>query len=278
MGIHPSEVVEKGLLETGLRRDGEHAVLVARLQRAHVGAGDLDRRRDDVVLDGTNAAGQRQPRRHLVQARHAAQVAGRLLARRTQVPFDLLQPRDVDQRDHDAPGDSGIVRAAIRNQTQQVLAAVDGGRFAFERGHAVENRLAIVFEINRLQVRRDLPDRPADVGLGHVEWSRRGCREALDAQLGIEKDGGDVCAFDQIRQVVAVAQQVMHPVGQLPIQRANFVVGGAELPDGRVGRLAFHGRVIVAAIDKAPAGTQRSCRGVSQRSDRGRGAVAAGGH
>jgi hypothetical protein len=129
-----------------------------------------------------------------------------------------------------------------------------------------------------MQVRGDQPDRPAEIGLGQVERSRRRGREAFDAQLGIEKDGGDVGAFDEIRQIVAVADEILQLVGQQPIQRANFMVGGVELPEARVRGPACPGCVPVGSIGPMPAGARRPRGDVSRRSDPGRGAVAAGGH
>ena len=72
---------------------------------------------DDLVLEIADASGLRQPRRHLMQARHAAKIARRLFAGGAQLAFGLLQPRHIEQRDDDPPGDAAI-GAAIWKQTQ----------------------------------------------------------------------------------------------------------------------------------------------------------------
>ena len=175
-----------------------------------------------------------------------------------QFALGVLQPSHVEQRDDDAPGDVAI-GAAIRKQAQQVLAPVECRRFLFKRGGAFEDRLAVAFQIDRIQIRADLPDLPADIGRLQVERARRGRREPLDAELGVEKHGGDIGALEEIPQIVAGHEQLLDLVGQLSVQRQHSV-------EGLVGdRARWDGRGLPERIG-APAVAPRSPGAASQES------------
>jgi hypothetical protein len=141
--------------------------------------------------------------------------------RRAQRFADAALLADVDEGEHDAA--DPVVAAAVRAQARQQPALAEA-HLALDRHQAGEDRLRVVVELRVVEPVGEVADRPADVGGDEGEELHRRRREERDAQLAVEKDGGDGGRRHQVLQVAVGTAQLVDPALQLLVDGHQLLV------------------------------------------------------
>ncbi|GJE69431.1 hypothetical protein CHKEEEPN_0959 [Methylorubrum podarium] len=152
----------------------------------------------------------------------------------------LFARGDVDEGDDDARDE--VVDAAIRQDADHVarprLRVLDLALGAVE---GAQDAAGVVLQLLVGDAGLDVGEGTAGIRFDEVEQLRRGRREAHDAQVVVEEDGGDLRAFEEVLEVAVDAAEFLHPQpelavdgGQLLVDRLQLLLRSLQLLVGRL--------------------------------------------